>query len=235
MFDLISPNAQALTMSSREIAELVESRHDSVKRTIETLVEKGVIAFPQTVEKATGGRPSVEYVFSGAKGKRDSLIVVAQLCPEFTARIVDRWQQLEAQVAAPVFDPRSLSKIQILEMAIQSEQERLALAHKVEELEPKAEALDRIAESDGEMTLTVAAKVLQMKPRQLTEWMRNNRWLYKRPGSTNNVAYQDKIDAGLMRHKMVNIRCRDGSELVSEQALVTNLGVERLARQLRMH
>ena len=31
--------------------------------------------------------------------KRSSLIVVAQLLPQFTARIVDRWQELKAQVA----------------------------------------------------------------------------------------------------------------------------------------
>ena len=31
------------TMTSREIAELVDSRHDSVKRAIERLVEKGAI------------------------------------------------------------------------------------------------------------------------------------------------------------------------------------------------
>ena len=33
--------------------------------------------------------------------KRDSLIVVAQNCPEFTAAIVDRWQALENQQNQP--------------------------------------------------------------------------------------------------------------------------------------
>lgn len=87
----------SLTMSSREIAELVGSRHDNVRVAIERLAEKGVITLPATQEKATAGRPSLEYVFSGDQGKRDSIIVVAQLCPEFTARLVDRWQELEAQ------------------------------------------------------------------------------------------------------------------------------------------
>lgn len=96
------PSNPSVTMTSREIAELVNSRHDNVKRTVETLAEKGVIAFPQTEEKATAGRPAIEYVFTGHQGKRDSLIVVAQLCPEFTAKIVDRWQELEAQVASNV-------------------------------------------------------------------------------------------------------------------------------------
>ena len=37
-------------MSSAEIAELVESRHDSVKRTIERLRDRGVIDVPPMVE-----------------------------------------------------------------------------------------------------------------------------------------------------------------------------------------
>jgi len=89
-------------MTSREIAELVEARHDNVKRTIETLAEKGVIAFPQIEEKPTAGRPVAEYVFTGEQGKRDSIIIVAQLSPEFTARLVDRWQALESQVRKPI-------------------------------------------------------------------------------------------------------------------------------------
>ncbi|MBX7274594.1 Rha family transcriptional regulator [Pseudomonas sp. ERGC3:05] len=87
-------------MSSREIAELVESRHDSVKRTIERLAERKVIGSPPMVEYLDGlGRPATEYLFSGEKGKRDSLVVVAQLSPEFTGALVDRWQKLEAQQA----------------------------------------------------------------------------------------------------------------------------------------
>lgn len=85
-----------ISMTSREISDLVDSRHDSVKRTIETLVKRGVIASPQTVEKPTAGRTAIEYLFTGEQGKRDSIVVVAQLSPEFTARLVDRWQELEA-------------------------------------------------------------------------------------------------------------------------------------------
>lgn len=97
-----TPEAIVATMTSQEIADLVGSRHDNVKRTIDTLASSGVITFPQTEEKPTGGRPVTLYVFTGERGKRDSIIVVAQLSPEFTARLVDRWQELEQrlQVAA---------------------------------------------------------------------------------------------------------------------------------------
>lgn len=86
----------ALTMSSQEIADLVEKRHDNVKRTIETLVERGTIQLPQIEEvKNHLGQTVEQYVFAGVTGKRDSFVVVAQLSPEFTGALVDRWQALE--------------------------------------------------------------------------------------------------------------------------------------------
>ena len=55
-----------LTMSSREMAGLVEKRHDSVKRTIETLAANGLIAQPQIVdgEKAAKGIARLAEVFA---------------------------------------------------------------------------------------------------------------------------------------------------------------------------
>jgi phage regulator Rha-like protein len=48
-------NPEALTMSSREIAELVEKRHDNVKRTIEILGKQGFISVPQIEDRKKGG------------------------------------------------------------------------------------------------------------------------------------------------------------------------------------
>ncbi|WP_105491545.1 Rha family transcriptional regulator [Escherichia coli] len=95
------------SMTSVEIAELVGSRPDSVKRTIETLVKKVIIQLPQTVEvenkqSLSPNKYTKAYLFEGEQGKRDSIIVVAQLCPEFTARLVDRWRELEEQIRKPM-------------------------------------------------------------------------------------------------------------------------------------
>ncbi len=92
---------EAMSMTSLEIADLVESRHDNVRVAIQRLADKGVIALPAMQEKPTAGRPAQVYVFSGEQGKRDSIIVVAQLSPEFTARLVDRWQELERLHSGP--------------------------------------------------------------------------------------------------------------------------------------
>ncbi|ELW8793369.1 Rha family transcriptional regulator [Salmonella enterica] len=91
------------TMTSQEIADLVGSRHDKVKQSIERLTERGVIQLPPMGDcgRINGlGLPqkSKHYLFEGDQGRRDSIVVVAQLSPEFTGRMVDRWQELEHKV-----------------------------------------------------------------------------------------------------------------------------------------
>lgn len=89
---------EPITMSSREIAELVEARHDSVKRTMERLSESGLISFTPLVEtshEGSGARPVEVYQVD----ERDSYVVVARLSPEFTARLVDYWQHHRNQHA----------------------------------------------------------------------------------------------------------------------------------------
>ena len=88
---------QNQSMTSLEVSELVGKRHDNVKRLIEKLAESNVISYPQIEDgiKSANGVITKLYVFSGEQGKRDSIIIVAQLSPEFTASIVDRWQHLE--------------------------------------------------------------------------------------------------------------------------------------------
>lgn len=110
MNDMTVAQTLPVRMTSKEIAELVEKRHSNVKRTIETLAEKSLISKPQIEfsEEINNLGHTVKrehYVFD-ADHKRDTYVVVAQLSPEFTARIVDRWQALEAGRAQPAAIPQ---------------------------------------------------------------------------------------------------------------------------------
>lgn len=97
----VTTTATEMTMSSREIAEVVEKRHDSVKRTIDMLATHEAISLPQSVEVRVQRTRRMEKVTEYRVNQRDSYVIVAQLSPEFTARLVDRWQELEKQVAQP--------------------------------------------------------------------------------------------------------------------------------------
>ncbi|WP_151823540.1 Rha family transcriptional regulator [Acinetobacter nosocomialis] len=99
---LVNTNVQ--TMTSLEIAELVQSEHRAVILSIERLAKRDIIQLPPMVkvenkQSLSPNRFTKVYEFTGDQGKRDSIIVVAQLCPEFTARLVDRWQELESQAS----------------------------------------------------------------------------------------------------------------------------------------
>ncbi|OWF76981.1 DNA-binding protein [Yersinia rohdei] len=230
----LAAQSEVVTMSSLEISALVGSRHDSVKRTIERLAESGAITLPPMVEKPTTGRPTTIYVFEGEKGKRDSIVVVAQLSPEFTAKLVDRWQELEHQITKPTFDPMAaLNDPEFLRGTLLTYSEKvISLEHKVEEMTPDVEALERIAKSDGALCITDAAKNLQVQPKFLFRLLSENRWIYKRLGSKTWIGYQDKIQSGYLEHKVHTVVRNDGSEKVTEQALVTAKGLTKLSKML---
>ena len=105
-------------MSSREIAELVQSRHDDVKRSIDRLVVRGVIRVPPMADfgyinnlglQCTGKEYLIE--------KRDSYVVVAQLSPEFTGKLVDRWQELEERNVAPILEQKTKTQLAVIDLA----------------------------------------------------------------------------------------------------------------------
>ena len=59
------------SMSSREIADLVEARHDSVKRTVERCAEKGIFDIP----------PSVGYLdATGRAGAQPAHLTIRRYC-----------------------------------------------------------------------------------------------------------------------------------------------------------
>lgn len=184
------------TITSREIAELVDSRHDSVKRTIERLVNQGVIESPPTVEIQTATNTGTAYLFTGERGKRDSIVVVAQLSPEFTARLVDRWQELERR-AQFGFDPFNVSKTEALKLALESEEARQLAEAKVAELTPKALFHDQVVAAPDALSVGEAAKILGTGRTRLMAHLRQIGWLTR-----YNEPYQERIAAGLMDVKL---------------------------------
>ena len=194
-----------LTMSSREIAELTEKRHDNVKRTIETLANNGVIRLPQiedSVKINNLGLPQTTkvYVFSGEQGKRDSIVVVAQLSPEFTARLVDRWQELEEQASKPQFVlPKTY--LEALKALVVTTEEVMALENKVKEDEPKVEFFDAYVDNQLCETLTESWKSLGLKPNKFSKFLGEQGVLTKR-GSSAWLPKQEYINREYFKVKV---------------------------------
>lgn len=205
-----------LTMSSRAIAELVESRHDSVKRTIERCAEKGAIPMP----------PLVGYLDSAGRGgqeeyhldKRSSMIVVAQLSPEYTAAIVDRWQELEAQQAPKI--PATMAEA--LRLAadqaeqLERQQAQLALAA------PKVAFVDSYMDSTGLKGFRQVAKLIKANEAQFRLFLIERKIMYRLAGEWS--AYQNHIDAGRF-----SVKTGEANGHAYTRSLFTPKGVEWVA------
>lgn len=174
-------------MSSREIADLVGSKHEAVRKSAERLAADQILTSPlATFDYEHRGNIYQEYRFE----KRDCLVLVARLSPAFTAAVIDRWQQLELTQAPKLPSTFSEALRLAAEQAEQIERQQQALAI----AEPKVQFVDQYVENSGSMTFRQVAKLLKANERKLRQFLLDNRIQYKLGG--NWTAYQNHIDAG---------------------------------------
>lgn len=158
----------------------------------------------------------------------------------FRVRYVQRFEEMEAALRDDgvkrygslddlMADPAGLMTLtlsyagQIKELTADNR----TLEAQVSVLEPKAAALDRLADKAGTMNLRSAAKALGFGPGWFRTRLQELDYLYREDDRL--VAYQRHIDAGLFVHKPVVLSHRDGTEYVVSQPLVTAKGLARLA------
>lgn len=210
------------TMTSREIADLVESRHDSVKRTIDRLVDNLVIACPPLVEYLDGlNRPASEYRIN----KRDSYVIVAQLSPVFTARLVDRWQELEQGAAVKV--PQSFAEA--LQLAADQAKCIEQQAKQIEAAQPALQFVGRYVESSsGAKGFREVCKVLKAKEPEFRDFLQDSKIMYRLGGAW--TAYQNHIDAGRFE-----VKTGTANDHAYSQAKFTAKGIEWVAGEWAKH
>lgn len=168
----ITLNSPAVTMTSREIAELIEKQHSNIKISAERLSSAGVIGTLAAQEFTHNGNTYTEYRLC----KRDCLILVAQNCPEFTARIVDRWQELEAQQDAHVI-PKTMA--QALRLAADQAELIEAQQLRLEQQQPAVEFVDRFVESKSAKGFREVAKILGLKEREFIAELAADKIIFK--------------------------------------------------------
>ena len=219
------------TMSSREIAELCDKRHDNVMRDIQKmLTDLGEDAL------------RFEGVYSGGNGEERpcynlpkdlTLTLVAGYKVVLRKRIIDRWMELERQ--APAFDPSA-----ILESPAAMRGLLLTYTEKVSSLEAMVVGMqedvaahERLTRADGSLNVTEAAKNLGIRPKDLFDWLQHNGWIYKRPNGGTWLGYQTKCNQGLLEHKTTTVLRADGSEKITEQVRITAKGLSVLAKLIK--
>ncbi|WP_375682758.1 MULTISPECIES: phage antirepressor KilAC domain-containing protein [unclassified Bartonella] len=225
-------SATTQTMSSREIAELCGKEHRNVMRDIRQILTELKIELSEFAGfyRDSIGRTLPCYNLP----KRECLILVSGYSTALRAKIIDRWQELERQVATPQINLANAleNPLTIKQLLLESINQLEDLRNEVSTLKPKAEALEGLKRSDVLFGLIEAAKMLEVRPKDLTNYLRKHDWVYRRAPGAPLLPYQDKIKKGFMDCPAITIQRPDGTEKVLPSTKITSRGLACLREQI---
>ncbi|CEI51520.1 Putative DNA-binding protein Roi of bacteriophage BP-933W [Acinetobacter bereziniae] len=212
---------QTLTMSTRLIAELTGKRHPDVKRDCEVMFTElnlDVSKFAH-IYLDSMNRQQTEYLLP--KDLVETLITGYSI--KLRYQVIQRLHELENQA------PKELSRLEILQIAIQAEEQNQALQGQVQILEPKAKALDTLANTEGTYNIRECAKTIGIGERKLIDLLLEKKWIY-REDSGRLQPYSTKREAGIFinRTSPVVINKYTGEEKVHLHMRVTAFGLTKI-------
>lgn len=212
---LVNFNSQ-LTMGTREIAQLLNKEHSNIKISAERLHSKGVISTLAVQGFEHNGNHYIEYLLS----KRDSLILVAQNCPEFTAAVVDRWQELESKQTPAIPKTYAEALLEAGRLALENEKkdEQLRIAA------PKVQFVDNFTQRESLQNASQVGQTLGMSAIRLNRALDEVGGVYNQSVKRGRVFCQAWIDGGY--GKMIQ------NEIGYPQAMFTTTGVYRVTEIL---
>lgn len=221
-----------VTMTSLELVDFINTHEglgilrdlthaNFMAKVPKVLRVKDLIQF-QAIYQDSYGRNQPMYRFP----KREACLMAMSYSYELQAKVFDKMTALES---APALNPANFSRLQLIELAMQAEQERLILEEVVAVQTPQVQAFQLIAGAEGSMCFTDAAKTLQIRPKDLTLWLSANKWIYKRVGSDSWLGYQARVQANLIEHKTLTVERSDGTAKVVTHARITPKGLSKLA------
>lgn len=178
-----------VTMSSREIAELVGKEHKHVMRDLRVLSEQLGDMFEGVVQVWT--HPQNKQQYEEYAIKRDTCITLLTGYDSVSRmKVIKRWQELESahKPAIPQTYAAALLEAGRLAMELEQAEAQLAIAA------PKAEFVDRYVDATGTYGFRQVAKMLSVKENLFSDFLIENGIMYRLSGKL--TAHSDHIDAG---------------------------------------
>ncbi|WP_409337891.1 antA/AntB antirepressor family protein [Bartonella bilalgolemii] len=139
------------------------------------LENKDFVSFTKNLVKPKGGRPSTEYHITLDMAKELSMVENNKKGREARLYFIE-CEKLAKQVATPQMDLANAleNPLTIKQLLLESINQLEDLRNEVSTLKPKAEALEGLKRSDGLFGLIEAAKMLEVRPKELTDYFYKN-------------------------------------------------------------
>ncbi|ENY8824067.1 TPA: phage antirepressor KilAC domain-containing protein [Clostridioides difficile] len=239
---IIKQNNQFL-VESREVAELIEKKHDNLLRDIrgyKKILEdssnlKSQDFFIESTYINTQNKIQPCYLLT----KKGCDMVANKMTGEkgiiFTAIYVTKFEEMEQELKEQQPKLPTTYKEALQQLLIEvEEKEQLQLENqekdKVIQLQqPKVLFADSVASSDNSILVGELAKILKQNgvdtgQNRLFDWLRDNGYLIKRKGEDYNIPTQKSMNLGIMEVKKRVINNPDGSTKVTRTVKITGKG-----------
>ena len=210
------------TMSSREIATLCEKEHKNVIRDIRNMLDSldGSLLSHEYYQILTDERG---YTSEILLNENLSINLVTGYNPTLRLRMVQHWQELRK--------PKELTRMELIELAMRAERERIALENKFEQLQPKADAYEILSGAKGSVSIRVASGELKVPEKKFIQWLLDNDWAYREGNRTDGklLPHAHRKEQGYLELVSV-VTYNTGEAVARSQTKVTQKGLARLAQ-----
>lgn len=181
-------NGGAQAVMGRDLHQFLEIG-TAYSRWIERLIEKyGFIAgqdFLPKMAESTGGRPSEDHILTMDMAKEISMVQNNDKGKQARQYFIE----CEKKARAPKINGAELTRLELIQIALNAEEERLALEAKNKELAPKADAYESFIDTTGKYSIGAVAKMLGKGQNWLFRELRNRGVLISK-GAMRNTPYQ---------------------------------------------
>lgn len=226
------------TIESREVASMVDKRHDHLLRDIENYAQQmkaldgpefGAVDFfiEATYQDSKGEnrkcyritRKGCEFIANKLTGQKGTL---------FTAAYITRFHDMEHALDIPTSLPEALR------MAADLAEKNETLIQKTLADQPKVLFADAVAASKNAINVGVLAKILRqngmksMGQKRLFAWLRAHGYLIKQTGANYNMPSQRSIDMGLFEVRESYYTNKDGGKTTTYTPVITGKGQQYL-------
>jgi len=215
--------AQGTATEHRAILQLIQSYRREFEKFGKLTFEMHVVNREQL-----GGRQPKFFLLNEAQSTllitfmRNNEVVV-----DFKVRLVQAFQALRLAVQSP--NPRKLSRLDLITIAMDAEKERLTLACENEVLRPKAAFHDQVHASEDTITVAEFAKACGTGLTRMFRFLRKAGYLIK----GNNLPYQTRLEQGLFKVVEEAFQDKHGRDRLFMKVLITGKGQTVIGKAFR--
>lgn len=226
-----------VTMSSLELVDYINDSRKFDEKPVQLRHADFIAKVPKVLGLETSEKFRSSYLAGNGEQrpcyrfpKREACLMAMSYSYELQAQVFDRMTAMEEALKKPAITLPNFTDPAEAAMAWAEQYKAKQLAEKqVSILEPKAQALDTIANTDGTYTIRECAKTIGIGERKLVQLLIDKKWVF-RENDGRLQPYAEKTTAGIFinRPSPVITNKNTGEERVHLHMRITAFGLTRI-------